>query len=526
METIIYQGQSIQAQKVNEMSGHLTVGIFPGNWHLDHVGDEALLRDAAGQYYLQRKLAILDEDGTTQRHASGRTHVHRLSLKAAAMWAVMRCNACTNDLRHDLAAALSVNHLSTTHHFADGSMAVTLHLKPEPARLVLGACEIDECSPLTQVYDGLCNEVRAALEHGRDTDEEIVAIFAGNAPSEEEADARTVVNLLETDGKLYASVPLEPDLAAMLEELAQDEGTDIGAALLNCLRRFHQQQPVAVVNTAGPDDITVPLTLPADLYRQILAMGAYDRRSDLSETIVRSMEGDVEAWLEAPDKKPTPKNFLKRFLKEHPLPALLRPPATEKQHAANLCAALAFVRAKIDEIEPDGDSQEEQDATPFRYVHIDLYAAIKRFGKVFGLKVSELMHLPPDQTERLVKSTATVELDEIALARVRRYSERWGSKVADIVNGALHFSLEDEEEQLPGCITLVDFIDAIGARRLGLDNWLTQAPAVPAPRGRHRKPKPADVALLAAAEPKDDAPPAGERPPADDATTQDGKEVR
>ena len=49
------------------------------------------------------------------------------------------------------------------------------------------------------------------------------------------------------------------------------------------------------------DKVTVPFTLPLDLYRQVLAMAAYDERGDFSDTVRHSLEGDVESWLEAPD---------------------------------------------------------------------------------------------------------------------------------------------------------------------------------------------------------------------------------
>lgn len=69
--------------------------------------------------------------------------------------------------------------------------------------------------------------------------------------------------------------------------------------------------------------ITVPLTLDLELYAEILAMGEYDRDASFSASVTDSMDGDVEAWLEAPNK-PAPARFLKRWLKAHP-PASLVP---------------------------------------------------------------------------------------------------------------------------------------------------------------------------------------------------------
>lgn len=76
------------------------------------------------------------------------------------------------------------------------------------------------------------------------------------------------------------------------------------------------------------DTVTVPVTLPRDLYRLILAMGEYDGRASFSETVQCSMDGEVVAWLHGPDK-PAPSTFLARWLAEHPL----------KQIAANQEAA-------------------------------------------------------------------------------------------------------------------------------------------------------------------------------------------
>ena len=67
-----------------------------------------------GRYYLRRHLQVCDVDGTTEHEASGRTRVHRISLTAAVQWAVMRCEAETNDLRKDVAAALSARSVSAS----------------------------------------------------------------------------------------------------------------------------------------------------------------------------------------------------------------------------------------------------------------------------------------------------------------------------------------------------------------------------------------------------------------------------
>ena len=68
-----------------------------------------------------------------------------------------------------------------------------------------------------------------------------------------------------------------------------------------------------------PDMITVPLTLPLSLYRQVLAMAYYDSSNtslDAGARIVESIEGDVRAWHESGDTGPTPGEYLAEFEQE------------------------------------------------------------------------------------------------------------------------------------------------------------------------------------------------------------------
>ncbi len=81
---------------------------------------------------------------------------------------------------------------------------------------------------------------------------------------------------------------------------------------------------------ATPPVVTVPVTMPLELYRRILAMGAYDERADFSETVVSSMEGDIAAWLETGDENPTPSEYLEKFERElDAAPNLTRKPQSK-----------------------------------------------------------------------------------------------------------------------------------------------------------------------------------------------------
>lgn len=92
MQKINYQGREIKVERTNHISGAITT---KGE---DLNGDEELFCDEEGRYYLRRKLDVLDAQGERQ-HASKRTHVHRISAKAAILWATTRLNSETLDLR-------------------------------------------------------------------------------------------------------------------------------------------------------------------------------------------------------------------------------------------------------------------------------------------------------------------------------------------------------------------------------------------------------------------------------------------
>ena len=211
METIIYQGQEVAVQLVHYIHGDaITTGGAGG---LEFNGEEELLRDQAGRYYLRQTWTWVGHGECAETKASGRTRVHRINLNAAILWAITRLNNVTFDLRADAA------------------------------------------------------------------------------------------NLL-TEGRGYTDPTPTPPMRRAVEL----------AAKANASVTFNSEE----------DTVTVPLTLPRDLYRSILAMGEHDGRSSLSETVQCSMDGEVIAWLQGPDK-PAPANFLKRWLVEHPWVPVSRP---------------------------------------------------------------------------------------------------------------------------------------------------------------------------------------------------------
>ncbi len=186
---ILYQGREIEATLVNYLSGNIPTST------VDHDGDEELFRDERGCYYLRRTLNLLDSQGE-ERPASGRTHVHRINVNAAILWATTRLNSNTLDLRCDAA------------------------------------------------------------------------------------------NLLMEGRGLTDPYPVH----------------------LNAGQRAMIQDPSRFVDTQAasesPETVTVPLTLPLSLYRQVLALGAYDGRASFSETVLQSVATETEAWLEQDDEAP------------------------------------------------------------------------------------------------------------------------------------------------------------------------------------------------------------------------------
>ena len=64
MITFSCQGRTLAAERTNHQDGDMD--ITP---HLAHQGKEELLRTADGEYYLRRRLELLDVHGHTERRA-------------------------------------------------------------------------------------------------------------------------------------------------------------------------------------------------------------------------------------------------------------------------------------------------------------------------------------------------------------------------------------------------------------------------------------------------------------------------
>lgn len=74
-----------------------------------------------------------------------------------------------------------------------------------------------------------------------------------------------------------------------------------------------ERQPM---QAASPLTITIPLTLPSALYRQMLAMTYYDSRNtslDVGAKVIECMEAEIKALREAGDE---PEQYLAEFERE------------------------------------------------------------------------------------------------------------------------------------------------------------------------------------------------------------------
>ena len=118
METIIYQGQEIQAEMLHDFGGS-DMGERRGR---PRAGADELWRDAAGNYYARQ---VRYDEGEGARDLE-RDHywesTHRLSLRAAVLWAVSVCGQHDRGLplRAEAAALLKApTDTNGTRHFPD-----------------------------------------------------------------------------------------------------------------------------------------------------------------------------------------------------------------------------------------------------------------------------------------------------------------------------------------------------------------------------------------------------------------------
>lgn len=173
---VLYQGREVDATRVNYLSGSIPTST------VDLDGDEDLFRDEQGRYYLRRKLGWFDPQGEPYK-ASGRAIVHRVSPTAAILWATVRLNSQTLDLRKDAWEALKAS--ATSHaaqRFEDGSMNVSLHLPRSVAHLVRAVAELDECTPLEVVYGALQEWVVGALTTRPESEQDLRGAFSKHWP--------------------------------------------------------------------------------------------------------------------------------------------------------------------------------------------------------------------------------------------------------------------------------------------------------------------------------------------------------
>ncbi len=194
---------------------------------------------------------------------TSREHVHRINLNAAVLWATTRLNCTTLDLCADAADLLQL----TSRH---GDL---VSLLDDNARALLRQQLKDK--PGWQPRDVVNGAVTFLLADPEGNDD----LTSGTRCVE-----------LAKERRLKSGADKKPFTA--------------------------KQSPATLPGEA----VTVPVSLPLALYRQILAMAAYDGRT-FSESIANSMAGDVEMWLESGSLareagKPNPAQFLADYERE------------------------------------------------------------------------------------------------------------------------------------------------------------------------------------------------------------------
>ena len=106
-ETITYQGEQIEAEKIGEIGGYM--GTLRGR---QRNGTDHLFRDAEGRYYLRKERFTASESGGHEWSSEAREagtmfeRTHAINVNAAILWAVNLLGLDAFDLRRDAAELL------------------------------------------------------------------------------------------------------------------------------------------------------------------------------------------------------------------------------------------------------------------------------------------------------------------------------------------------------------------------------------------------------------------------------------
>jgi hypothetical protein len=285
METIIYQGRQIEAAQIGEIDSQTRA---PGGGYYE--ASDTLWRDGSGEYYLRRV------------DCACQSRVHRMSLRGAALFAV-EVGTGSRILRAELSEALEApQSQNASRQFGDGSMDVTLRLKPGPARLFRAACELDDRSPVSWLYDAVNIHVLGSLNSGtRQQEAEHEAIFDDNAPEEEEAAGITAIDLLQEDGSLCARMALDEELSGGIQAAADAEGIAFPEAFVRLLRSGVEQQQRREAMEKDAKQQKVGVSFPLEpLHATLLSRFCERQKFDVAAVVRAALVSELEAIFSDP----------------------------------------------------------------------------------------------------------------------------------------------------------------------------------------------------------------------------------
>lgn len=209
-----FAGSAVDTTAVHVQNGYYKPG---------YRFSQAVCRTDEGGYFLAREISRYDwgtgAEDVPDFTLPGNGHwlrVKRLTLRGALLFALEHSGA---EFRTDVLTFLeAAAPASAVRHFADGSMAVTLHLKPRTAALLMEACEEDEWTPLTFLHDATRASVAGRLARTSIAQSYIDTVFNDEAPDEE-------------PGKLPGFSDLDEHCQHILSEYVETRGVDARDAL-------------------------------------------------------------------------------------------------------------------------------------------------------------------------------------------------------------------------------------------------------------------------------------------------------
>ena len=463
MKTIIYQGQPVEVELVNYLSGTIPTST------VDAYGDEELFRDSQGRYYLRRQLELLadyhEDQGEGNIPASGRTLVHRINVNAAILWATTRLNSERLDLRRDAAKLLMESrgyidpnpvHLSASQRQELAATGEASARMVEVARLRQRRDEIE--TRMDEIDAGAVDTSVGSLRRERNAINERIEALEGLGDGGPlltftlDTYGSTLVRRALAEGDALRGIDIVN--GALRYTLGADNDHNWPEEAKKAAARREAQSPSGVRRDAIPTSATQHKLVLAGVCANGLEgktvcldwepgealplVKQYQAESghEVEHIVNAAVEYALGMIFDKPRDRETWDEFAERVAKvaTRIMPTVGEPresvpPAqvSAARYAADLGAALAWVRAQIDAVD---QAEGEDAAADLRTLHVDLFNALRRFGQVFAVDVRTLLRVPVEMDGKIVQpppipdSERDVYLDAKAAALVNRYSEK------------------------------------------------------------------------------------------------------